>query len=52
MEERGLVFHTGPNHEADLTDEALAGATAALSAVTGANAEIARYWLLWLATKA
>ena len=29
-----------------------AGATAALSAVTGANAEIARYWLLWLATKA
>ena len=27
-----------------------AGATAALNAVTGANAEIARYWLLWLAT--
>ena len=29
-----------------------AGATAALNAVTGANADIARYWLLWLATKA
>lgn len=29
-----------------------AGATAALSAVTGANAEIARYWLLWMTTKA
>lgn len=29
-----------------------AGATAALTAVTGANADIARYWLLWLATKA
>lgn len=28
-----------------------AGATAALNAVTGANAEIARYWLLWLSTK-
>lgn len=28
-----------------------AGATAALNAVTGANAEIARYWLLWLATR-
>lgn len=28
-----------------------AGSTAALSAVTGANAEIARYWLLWLATR-
>lgn len=27
-----------------------AGATAALNAVTGANAEIARYWLLWLTT--
>ena len=27
------------------------GATAALNAVTGANAEIARYWLLWLSTK-
>ena len=27
------------------------GATAALNAVTGANADIARYWLLWLATK-
>lgn len=27
-----------------------AGATAALNAVTGANADIARYWLLWLAT--
>ncbi len=29
-----------------------AGATAALNAVTGANAEVARYWLLWLATTA
>lgn len=29
-----------------------AGATAALNAVTGANAEIARYWLLWLAASA
>jgi tetratricopeptide (TPR) repeat protein len=29
-----------------------AGATAALNAVTGVNADIARYWLLWLATKA
>ena len=29
-----------------------AGATAALNAVTGANADIARYWLLWLTTKA
>ncbi len=29
-----------------------AGATAALNAVTGANADIARYWLLWLSTKA
>ena len=28
------------------------GATAALTAVTGANADIARYWLLWLTTKA
>lgn len=28
-----------------------AGATAALNAVTGANADIARYWLLWLSTK-
>lgn len=28
-----------------------AGATAALGAVTGANAEIARYWLLWLSTR-
>ena len=28
-----------------------AGATAALNAVTGANADIARYWLMWLATK-
>jgi tetratricopeptide (TPR) repeat protein len=28
-----------------------AGATAALNAVTGVNADIARYWLLWLATK-
>lgn len=28
-----------------------AGATAALNAVTGANAEIARYWLLWLSSK-
>lgn len=27
-----------------------AGAAAALNAVTGANAEIARYWLLWLST--
>ena len=29
-----------------------AGATAALNAVTGANADVARYWLLWVATKA
>lgn len=29
-----------------------AGATAALNAVTGVNADIARYWLLWLSTKA
>ena len=29
-----------------------AGATAALNAVTGANAEIARYWLLWLSSQA
>ncbi|MEO7814883.1 MAG: tetratricopeptide repeat protein [Sphingomicrobium sp.] len=29
-----------------------AGATAALNAVTGANADVARYWLLWLATTA
>ena len=29
-----------------------AGATAALNAVTGANAEVARYWLLWLTTTA
>lgn len=28
-----------------------AGATAALNAVTGVNADIARYWLLWLSTK-
>ena len=28
------------------------GATVALNAVTGANADIARYWLLWLTTKA
>ncbi len=28
-----------------------AGANAALNAVTGANADVARYWLLWLATK-
>ncbi|MCY7271172.1 MAG: hypothetical protein LH485_03835 [Sphingomonas bacterium] len=28
------------------------GATAALNAVTGANADVARYWLLWLSTKA
>ncbi|MEO8141442.1 MAG: hypothetical protein ABI617_02160 [Sphingomicrobium sp.] len=28
-----------------------AGATTALNAVTGANAEIARYWLLWLSAK-
>ena len=28
-----------------------AGATTALTAVTGANADVARYWLLWLATK-
>ena len=28
------------------------GATAALNAVTGANAEIARYWLLWLSAQA
>ena len=28
-----------------------AGAKASLAAVTGANADIARYWLLWLATK-
>lgn len=26
------------------------GATAALNAVTGANADVARYWLLWLGT--
>jgi|GEM_PF-451813 len=29
-----------------------AGATAALNAVTGANADVARYWLLWLGTAA
>ena len=29
-----------------------AGATAALTAVTGANADIARFWLMWLASKA
>ena len=29
-----------------------AGATAALNAVTGANADVARYWLLWLGTTA
>lgn len=29
-----------------------AGATAALAAVTGANADIARFWLTWLASKA
>ena len=29
-----------------------AGATAALNAVTGANADVARYWLLWLGTSA
>ncbi len=29
-----------------------AGATAALNAVTGINADVARYWLMWLATKA
>ena len=29
-----------------------AGATAALTAVTGANADVAKYWLLWLGTKA
>lgn len=29
-----------------------AGATAALNTVTGANADIARYWLMWLASKA
>lgn len=29
-----------------------AGATAALGAVTGVNADIARYWLLWLSTQA
>ena len=28
-----------------------AGATAALNAVTGVNADIARYWLLWLSTQ-
>lgn len=28
-----------------------AGATAALNAVTGVNADVARYWLLWLSTK-
>lgn len=28
-----------------------AGATAALNAVTGINADVARYWLLWLTTK-
>ncbi len=28
-----------------------AGATAALNAVTGANADVARYWLMWLATR-
>jgi tetratricopeptide (TPR) repeat protein len=28
-----------------------AGATAALNAATGVHAEVARYWLLWLATK-
>ena len=29
-----------------------AGAAAAFNAVTGANAEVARYWLLWLGTSA
>ena len=29
-----------------------AGATVALNAVTGANADVARYWLLWLGTAA
>lgn len=29
-----------------------AGATAALNAVTGINADVARYWLMWLATQA
>ncbi|MCY7281416.1 MAG: hypothetical protein LH610_11080 [Sphingomonas bacterium] len=29
-----------------------AGATAALNAVTGVNADVARYWLLWVSTKA
>jgi Tfp pilus assembly protein PilF len=29
-----------------------AGAEAALTAVTGANAQLAKYWLLWLATRA
>ncbi len=29
-----------------------AGATAALNAVSGANADIAGYWLLWLRTAA
>jgi tetratricopeptide (TPR) repeat protein len=29
-----------------------AGATAALNAVTGANAEVAHYWLLWVASQA
>jgi len=28
------------------------GATAALTAVSGVNADVARYWLLWLATTA
>ena len=28
-----------------------AGATAALNAVTGVNADVARYWLLWLSTQ-
>ena len=28
-----------------------AGATAALNAVTGINADVARYWLMWLATQ-
>lgn len=28
-----------------------AGATAAFSAVTGANAQLAKYWLLWLSTR-
>ena len=29
-----------------------AGATVALNAVTGINADVARYWLMWLATQA